>query len=76
MKRLMTLQWYIYDQRLPRSRSHKAVTDSKDSKVTVVSAHCSTTSDEGQTGWTVDEMFGITGNNAKIHSEHDSLFCV
>lgn len=76
MKRLMTLQWYIYDQRLPRSCSHKAVTDSKNSKETVASTHCSTTSDKGQTGWTVDEMFGITGNNAKIQSEHDSLFCV
>lgn len=62
MKRLMTLQWYVYDQRLPRSCSHKAVTDSKNSKETVVSIHRSTTSDEGRTRWTVDEMLGITDN--------------
>lgn len=34
MTMLMTLQWYIYDQRLPRGSSHKAVTDSKNSKGT------------------------------------------
>jgi len=51
MKRLMTLQWYIYDQRLPQCSGHKAVTDSKNSKETVVSTHRSTTSDMGQTRW-------------------------
>lgn len=58
MKRLMTLQWYIYDQRLPQCSGHKAVTDSKNSKETVVSTHCSTTSDMGQTRWSESaEMF-------------------
>lgn len=51
MKKLLTLQWYIYDQRLPDGSGHKAVTDSKNSKETVVSKHRSTTSDKGQTGW-------------------------
>lgn len=36
VKRLMTLQWYIYDQRLPHGSSHKAVTDSKNGEGTVV----------------------------------------
>lgn len=57
MKRSMTLQRHIYDQRLPHGSGHKAVTDSKNSKETVVSKHRSTTSDKGRTRWTEsDEM--------------------
>lgn len=52
VKRLMTLQRYIYDQRLPHGSRHKAVTDGKNSEETVVSKHRSTTSDKGQTRWT------------------------
>jgi len=66
MKRLMTLQWYIYDQRLPTMlRPTKAVTDSKNSKETVVSTHRSTTSDKGRTRWTESaEIFIVTRKNA------------
>lgn len=35
MKRRMTLQRYIYDQRLPHGSGHEAVTDSKNGKETV-----------------------------------------
>lgn len=55
-----------------------SVTDSTDSKETVVSTHCSTTTDKGQTRWRASVKCSDSFKKkkyAKTQCGHDSLFC-
>lgn len=54
----------MYDQRLHAAALLRAVTDSKHSKETVVSTHCSTTTDRG-----TDQMESVSMKCSKSHGK-------
>lgn len=78
VERLMTLQWYIYDRRLPHGSNHKAVTDSKNSKETVVDTPQYNVRQGTNQMDRVNEMLLSHTHTLiimqKIQSRHDSLF--